>query len=126
MSVVFSFDESQLISSSQDNTCIVWDVATRQALRSFAQHKGPVTSLAIITQPAQILDAALSIDLLPVLKKYPEQDEEIVLHLAPFLGDIEHNYQSESASVGEQALARQVEQLSRANQALYKAVAGTL
>jgi pre-rRNA-processing protein IPI3 len=36
----FSFDESLLISSSLDSTCIIWDPHTMQCLRTFSQHSG--------------------------------------------------------------------------------------
>jgi WD40 repeat protein len=33
-------DGSLLVSSSEDTTVKVWDVASRQLLRTFTQHKG--------------------------------------------------------------------------------------
>jgi len=55
-----SFDGSVLVSGSIDGTCIVWDVVSRQPLRTFAQHKGPVTGLFIIPRPADIADTSTS------------------------------------------------------------------
>ncbi|KAJ2961028.1 hypothetical protein NQZ79_g3661 [Umbelopsis isabellina] len=56
-SLSFSFDGSLLISGSQDGDCIVWDVPSRQALRKFSQHKGPVTSVTCFIKPPELTTA---------------------------------------------------------------------
>lgn len=46
-----SFDSNTLVSSSEDESCIVWDTSSRQALRSYNNHKAPVSSVTITMRP---------------------------------------------------------------------------
>ncbi|KAI9312159.1 WD40-repeat-containing domain protein [Dichotomocladium elegans] len=54
-SLALSFDGSLLISASEDGDCIVWDVVSRQPLRKFGSHKGPVTNVACIMRPSELV-----------------------------------------------------------------------
>jgi pre-rRNA-processing protein IPI3 len=56
-SLSLSFDGSLLVSGSQDGDCIVWDVSSRQSLRKFTQHKGPVTSVSCFIKPPELTGA---------------------------------------------------------------------
>jgi len=40
-------DESRIVTSSGDSTCILWDVATSTPLRTFSDHSADVTTVAI-------------------------------------------------------------------------------
>ncbi|KAI8329815.1 WD40-repeat-containing domain protein [Chlamydoabsidia padenii] len=57
-SLSLSFDGGLLISASEDGNCIVWDVASRQSLRQFESHKGPVTHISCILRPNELLTGA--------------------------------------------------------------------
>ncbi|KAI8364741.1 quinon protein alcohol dehydrogenase-like superfamily [Radiomyces spectabilis] len=57
-SLSLSFDGSLLISGSEDGNCIVWDVSSRQPIRKFESHKGPVTHVACILKPMELLAGA--------------------------------------------------------------------
>ena len=45
--ISLSFDETLLVSSSLDTTCIVWDPQSRAALRVFKQLKGPAMTCTL-------------------------------------------------------------------------------
>ncbi|KAH6559882.1 hypothetical protein BASA61_003146 [Batrachochytrium salamandrivorans] len=49
-----SMDETLLVTGSEDGDCIVWDAATRQALRSFKAHKDPVSSVQVVLKPPSV------------------------------------------------------------------------
>jgi len=53
-SISVSMDTSLLLSSSEDGSCIVWDVAGRQPLRKNMQHKGPVEQAILILKPNNV------------------------------------------------------------------------
>ncbi|ORZ04262.1 WD40-repeat-containing domain protein [Absidia repens] len=57
-SLSLSFDGTILISGSEDGNCIVWDVASRQSLRKFESHKGPVSHVSCILRPNELLTGA--------------------------------------------------------------------
>ncbi|KAL3792551.1 hypothetical protein HJC23_005521 [Cyclotella cryptica] len=40
-------DEKQIVTSSGDSTCILWDINAGEALKTFSDHRGDVMSLAI-------------------------------------------------------------------------------
>ncbi|TPX31745.1 hypothetical protein SmJEL517_g05025 [Synchytrium microbalum] len=54
--LALSFDSTLLVSTSMDKTAIVWDVISRQALRTFSDHKVPLTGLHVIIRPPDLLD----------------------------------------------------------------------
>ncbi|KAI9249409.1 WD40-repeat-containing domain protein [Phascolomyces articulosus] len=54
-SLALSFDGSLLISASEDGNCIVWDVTSRQPLRKFESHKGPITHVTCILRPSELI-----------------------------------------------------------------------
>ncbi|CAO3593822.1 unnamed protein product [Absidia cylindrospora] len=57
-SLSLSFDGTILVSGSEDGNCIVWDVASRQSLRKFESHKGPVSHVSCILRPNELLTGA--------------------------------------------------------------------
>ncbi|KAI8084436.1 WD40-repeat-containing domain protein [Halteromyces radiatus] len=65
-SLDLSFDGTLLISGSNDGNCIVWDVASRQSLRKFTSHKGPVTSVSCILRPNELLTGATQHKYIPM------------------------------------------------------------
>eukprot|EP01012_Entosiphon_sulcatum_P065958 TRINITY_DN95015_c0_g1_i1.p1 TRINITY_DN95015_c0_g1~~TRINITY_DN95015_c0_g1_i1.p1 ORF type:complete len:519 (-),score=76.71 TRINITY_DN95015_c0_g1_i1:37-1566(-) len=52
--ILVSADDLSLFSASDDGCVVVWDAASRQPLRTVAQHKGPITGLALLVVPADI------------------------------------------------------------------------
>eukprot|EP01100_Stratorugosa_tubuloviscum_P013823 TRINITY_DN70_c3_g4_i1.p1 TRINITY_DN70_c3_g4~~TRINITY_DN70_c3_g4_i1.p1 ORF type:complete len:457 (-),score=200.10 TRINITY_DN70_c3_g4_i1:113-1417(-) len=71
--VCFSWDGSWLVSGSEDGTAIVWDLFTRQPVRSFTNHKGAITNIELIMNPAQD-NKNLNIQL---LKKFASEIDKI-------------------------------------------------
>uniref|UniRef100_A0A8C5WJU3 WD repeat-containing protein 18 n=1 Tax=Leptobrachium leishanense TaxID=445787 RepID=A0A8C5WJU3_9ANUR len=51
-----SLDGSMLVSGSHDETVCIWDIQSKQCLRTVT-HRGPVTNAFIITAPANMLKA---------------------------------------------------------------------
>ncbi|ORX94622.1 WD40 repeat-like protein [Basidiobolus meristosporus CBS 931.73] len=64
-SLALSFDGTLLISGSEDGSAMVWDVTSRQMLRSFTQHKGPITNVAVILKPADLMNTMAGTTVLP-------------------------------------------------------------
>ncbi|KAI9264687.1 quinon protein alcohol dehydrogenase-like superfamily [Helicostylum pulchrum] len=61
-SLTLSFDGTILISGAEDGNCIVWDVLSRQPLRKFESHKGPVSFVSCFLRPIELHpDAATQI-----------------------------------------------------------------
>ncbi|KAG0192889.1 Pre-rRNA-processing protein ipi3 [Apophysomyces sp. BC1034] len=80
-SMSLSFDASLLVSSSEDGNCIVWDVVSRQPLRKFESHKGPVSNVSCFLRPAELATGANAQKILPMPWKpfkraMPTQEEE--------------------------------------------------
>ncbi|CAO3694533.1 unnamed protein product [Umbelopsis ramanniana] len=73
-SLSLSFDGSLLVSGSQDGDCIVWDVSSRQSLRKFTQHKGPVTNVSCFIKPAELTGAFIG----------QQRSSEAVMPITPF------------------------------------------
>lgn len=55
-----------LISGAEDGQCIVWDVLSRQPLRKFDNHKGPVTFVSCFLRPVELHPDAASQTILPM------------------------------------------------------------
>lgn len=53
-SLSLSFDGSLLVSAAEDGNCMVWDVASRQLLRKFEAHKGPVSFVSCFLRPIEL------------------------------------------------------------------------
>lgn len=86
-----SMDDSLLVSGSEDGECIVWDTLTRQSLRSFKNHKEPVSSVKVILKPSA-LNSSETKDSKPSVgpfKRYPITSDEIhvpgLIHINPSL-----------------------------------------
>lgn len=58
--LTLSFDGTILISGAEDGNCIVWDVLSRQPLRKFESHKGPVSHVACFLKPIELHPDAAS------------------------------------------------------------------
>ncbi|KAK9659917.1 Pre-rRNA-processing protein ipi3, partial [Basidiobolus ranarum] len=56
-SLALSFDGTLLISGSEDGSAMVWDVTSRQMIRSFTQHKGPITNVSVILKPMDLMSS---------------------------------------------------------------------
>lgn len=62
-----SFDGSLLVSASEEGNCIVWDVASRQSLRKYESHKGPVTFVSVMLRPPELVTGSASAhDVIPM------------------------------------------------------------
>ncbi|RUP24752.1 WD40-repeat-containing domain protein [Jimgerdemannia flammicorona] len=58
-SLALSLDGSLLLSSSDDATVAVWDVVSRQSIRTFVQHRGPVSSVSCFLRPPETAAAGI-------------------------------------------------------------------
>ncbi|KAJ3155961.1 Pre-rRNA-processing protein ipi3 [Geranomyces variabilis] len=108
-SLAFSFDGSLLLSGSDDGNAIVWDTASKQAMRTFSMHKTPVTSVTVLLQPPHLGDVGAAGQLLasavrPWQKHVagPDTEEngqrEVSWLLPAVAGSLPHDYVSEPAS----------------------------
>jgi pre-rRNA-processing protein IPI3 len=52
--LTLSFDGTTMISGAEDGNCIVWDVLSRQPLRKFENHKGPVSHVSCFIRPLEL------------------------------------------------------------------------
>ncbi|KNC55595.1 WD repeat domain 18 [Thecamonas trahens ATCC 50062] len=83
--LAFSLDGHTLVSGAADGEILVWDAATRQQIRSYTQHMGPVTNLRVIMRPPHLRDLALSVSALPpAADALAPSDASRLLPLAPF------------------------------------------
>lgn len=53
-SLALSFDGTTMISGGEDGNCIVWDVLSRQPLRKFENHKGPISHVSCFLRPLEL------------------------------------------------------------------------
>ncbi|KAI9252653.1 WD40-repeat-containing domain protein [Sporodiniella umbellata] len=53
-SLSLSLDGTMLVSGAEDGECIVWDVISRQSLRRFSAHQGPVTHVSCFLRPNEL------------------------------------------------------------------------
>lgn len=53
-SLTLSFDGTTMISGAEDGNCIVWDVLSRQPLRKFENHKGPISHVSCFLRPLEL------------------------------------------------------------------------
>lgn len=79
--LTLSFDGTILISGAEDGNCIVWDVLSRQPLRKFESHKGPVSHVACFLRPIELHPDAATQTITPMpwkqLKRaMPTSEEE--------------------------------------------------
>ncbi|CEP07614.1 hypothetical protein [Parasitella parasitica] len=65
-SLTLSFDGTILISGAQDSNCIVWDVLSRQPLRKFESHKGPVSHVSSFLRPIELHPDAATQNITPM------------------------------------------------------------
>ncbi|EPB86973.1 hypothetical protein HMPREF1544_06191 [Mucor circinelloides 1006PhL] len=65
-SLTLSFDGTILISGAEDGNCIVWDVLSRQPLRKFESHKGPVSHVACFLRPIELHPDAATQNITPM------------------------------------------------------------
>jgi hypothetical protein len=67
-----------VVTGSKTGEMIVWDLASRQALRKLAVHKGPIHSMDIVLEPLNLGNADFPKQLLPVccqtLSKFQNRD----------------------------------------------------
>ncbi|KAJ3148769.1 Pre-rRNA-processing protein ipi3, partial [Irineochytrium annulatum] len=75
-------DPTLLISSSEDGTAKVWDIPTRQCLRTHtSKSKGPLTGVKVMLKPASLLEAAnekYPIPIFPVWRRHQHTPSEVV------------------------------------------------
>ncbi|KAI8647197.1 WD40-repeat-containing domain protein [Parasitella parasitica] len=65
-SLTLSFDGTILISGAEDGNCIVWDVLSRQPLRKFESHKGPISHVACFLRPIELHPDAATQNVTPM------------------------------------------------------------
>ena len=65
-SMTLSFDGTVLISGAEDGNCIVWDVLSRQPLRKFESHKGPVSFVSCFLRPIELHPDAATQQITPM------------------------------------------------------------
>ncbi|KAI9008390.1 WD40-repeat-containing domain protein [Gaertneriomyces semiglobifer] len=65
-----SMDGSLLVSGSEDGKAIVWDTVSRQAIRVFTQHAGPITNVQVLLQAPGLMDANVDSVAPPQFKRY--------------------------------------------------------
>ncbi|KAL1920740.1 uncharacterized protein VTP21DRAFT_11375 [Calcarisporiella thermophila] len=53
--MALSIDGNLLVSGANDGVVCVWDIASRQVLRTFNQHKGPISSLHMLLKPPELI-----------------------------------------------------------------------
>eukprot|EP00842_Homolaphlyctis_polyrhiza_P006172 jgi/Hompol1/6556/HPOL_000746-RA len=67
-----SMDETLLVTGSEDGDCIVWDSATRQALRTFKAHKTPVSFVKVVLKPHAVANPETHTrSTIETLKRFP-------------------------------------------------------
>ncbi|KAJ1929978.1 Pre-rRNA-processing protein ipi3 [Tieghemiomyces parasiticus] len=54
-----SLDGTLLVSSDQAGRCVVWDTASREQLRTFDQHRGPVSNLIVALRPPELSELSM-------------------------------------------------------------------
>ncbi|KAI9469920.1 MAG: quinon protein alcohol dehydrogenase-like superfamily [Benjaminiella poitrasii] len=64
-SLAMSFDGTLLISGAEDGNCIVWDVQSRQPLRKFESHKGPISHVSCFLKPLELYSGATATTPMP-------------------------------------------------------------
>ncbi|KAJ3253122.1 WD repeat-containing protein 18 [Boothiomyces macroporosus] len=76
--LAFSMDESLLVSASEDGTCQVWDVASRQSVKTFSK-KSPITTCTVILQPPELIEQELAPKDLKIsqFSRFPNADLEM-------------------------------------------------
>ncbi|RUS19539.1 WD40-repeat-containing domain protein [Endogone sp. FLAS-F59071] len=57
-SLALTLSASLLLSASDDGTVVVWDVASRQPVRTFSQHTGAVTTVRCLLRPPELSPAS--------------------------------------------------------------------
>ncbi|KJE97530.1 hypothetical protein CAOG_07371 [Capsaspora owczarzaki ATCC 30864] len=78
-SLALSFDGTTLLSGGQDGAAIVWDVRSGQIVKTFAQHKGPVTNVFIFFRPPELmsLNAKRVLPIAAPLKRFLATEEGV-------------------------------------------------
>lgn len=83
--VVITSRGNQLVSTSDDGSARVWDIASRQHLRTFDKHTGPVTCAIILPKPANLFHhekaAAATISLVPFRKTNLADHDTVLMPL---------------------------------------------
>eukprot|EP00743_Colponemidia_sp_Colp-15_P007479 GILK01008083.1.p1 GENE.GILK01008083.1~~GILK01008083.1.p1 ORF type:complete len:448 (-),score=85.31 GILK01008083.1:161-1465(-) len=59
-SIAVSYDGVLLVSGSEDGTARVWDVGSRQVVKTFQRHKGPVSHVMLIPRPAHLFGSSMA------------------------------------------------------------------
>ncbi|CAG8465532.1 2341_t:CDS:2 [Ambispora gerdemannii] len=73
--ITLSYDSTILLSASEDGTVLIWDIASRQMLKTFTYHKGPVTNLSVFLKPPELSTIGSSVT---ASNKIP------IPHISPF------------------------------------------
>jgi WD40 repeat protein len=58
--LAISFDGSLLVSGSDDGSCYIWDTSSKQLIKTYNGHKGPITNIFITLKPIDIFDLTIS------------------------------------------------------------------
>ncbi|KAG9287340.1 hypothetical protein G9A89_023711 [Geosiphon pyriformis] len=62
ITMTLTYDGTLLLSGSEDGNVLLWDIASRQILKTFTHHKGPVTNLCTFLQPPDLSKLGISME----------------------------------------------------------------
>ncbi|CAG8645129.1 15547_t:CDS:2 [Funneliformis caledonium] len=55
--LALSYDASLLLAGSKDGTLMIWDISSKQMIKKFSLHKGPITNLFTFLKPPDLISS---------------------------------------------------------------------